>query len=147
LAAFHKGLGERGYLEIRNVAIEYRWADVHYDRLPALAIELVRRDAAGLAALGGAATALAAKTASASIPIVFVAGGDAVELGLVASLNRPGGNMTGASTTTPALVGKQLELLRELISNLDLIGFLVNPTAPFAESETKEAQTAAQALG
>jgi putative tryptophan/tyrosine transport system substrate-binding protein len=139
LAAFHKGLSEGGYVEGRNVAIEYRWAYGNYDRLPALANELVDRHVAVLVALGGAASALAGKTATAV--------GDPVDLGLVASLNRPGGNVTGATTTTPVLLGKQLGLLRELVPKLDAVGFLVNHTAPFTESETKEAQTAARALG
>jgi putative ABC transport system substrate-binding protein len=147
LAAFHKGLSEGGYVEGQNVAMEYRWAEGHYDRLATLANELVRRDIAVLAALGGSASALAAKTATAVVPVVFVSGGDPVELGLVASLNRPGGNVTGASTTTPELVGKQFALLRELLPKLDSLGFLVNETSPFAEPETREARTAARALG
>jgi putative ABC transport system substrate-binding protein len=147
LAAFRKGLSEGGYVEGRNVAMEYRWASGHYDQLPALANELVHRNVTVLAALGGAASALAAKNATSSIPVVFVGGGDPVELGLVASVNRPGGNVTGATTTAPVLVGKQLALLRELVPKLDVIGFLVNQTAPFAKSETREAQTAARALG
>jgi putative ABC transport system substrate-binding protein len=147
LTAFHKGLSEGGYVEGRNVAIEYRWAEGRYDRLSTLANELVGRDIAVLAALGGAASALAAKAATATIPVVFSAGGDPVELGLVASLNRPGGNVTGATTSTPVLVGKQLGLLRDLIPKLDVIGFLVNHTTPFAEVETRQAQTAARALG
>jgi putative tryptophan/tyrosine transport system substrate-binding protein len=147
LAAFHKGLSESGFVEGRNVAVEYRWADGHYDRLPTLANELVGHDIAVLAALGGAASALAAQAATEIIPVVFVSGGDPVELGLVASLNRPGGNVTGASTTTPVLVGKQFELLRELVPKLDSVGFLVNRTSPFAAPETRQAQTAARALG
>src|SRR5262249_16069510 len=143
LAAFHKGLSEGGYVEGRNVALEYRWAEGHYDRLATLANELVRRDIAVLAALGGAASALPAKTATAIIPVVCASGGDPVELRLVASRNRPGGNVTGATTTSPVLVGKQFELLRELVPKLDSLGFLVNNASPFAEPETREAQTAA----
>src|SRR5271166_4368713 len=147
LAAFHNGLGDGGYVEGRNVTIEYRWAEGHYDRLATLANELVGRDIAVLVALGGAASALAAKAATAIIPVVFASGGDPVELRLVTSIKRPGGNVTGATTSTPVLVGKQFALLRELIPKLDSLGFLVNHTSPFAESETREAQTAASALG
>jgi putative ABC transport system substrate-binding protein len=147
LAAFQKGLSEGGYVEGRNVAIEYRWAEGHYDRLPALANELVRRNIAVLVALGGARSALAAKAATAITPVVFASGGDPVEFGLVASLNRPGGNVTGATTSTPVLIGKQFALLHELVPNLDSLGFLVNRMSPFAEAETREAQTAARALG
>jgi putative tryptophan/tyrosine transport system substrate-binding protein len=146
-AAFNEGLSAGGYVEGRNLAIEYRWAEGRYDRLPTLANELLHRDIAVLAALGGAASAVAAKTATAITPIVFVAGGDPVELGLVASVNRPGGNVTGASTTTPLLVGKQLELLRALVPTLDAVGFLVNPRSPLTEAETREAHAAASALG
>ncbi len=147
-AAFRQGLSEAGYVEGRNVAIEYRWAEGEYDRLPALAAELVRRQVAVIAAGGGVAAALAAKAATTTIPIVFSGGGgDPVKLGLVASLNRPGGNVTGVSILTAALGAKRLGLLRELLPSATLIAVLINPTNPNSEIQLKDIEEAARTVG
>jgi putative tryptophan/tyrosine transport system substrate-binding protein len=147
VAALRAGLAKGGYVEGQNVAIEYRWADGHYDRLPALAVELTRRQVAVIVAMGGEPSALAAKAATKSIPIVFNSGGDPVEAGLVASLNRPGGNATGVSMLFVELGPKQLEILNELITKLAVIAVLVNPTFASAEKEVKDALGAGRALG
>ena len=148
VAAFQKGLNETGYVEGRNVAVEYRWAELHYDRLPALATDLVGRRVSVIAATGGGASPLAAKAATATIPIVFVAGDvDPVNSGLVSSLNRPGGNITGVMLLLTVLGAKRLELLRELVPNAAIIGVLVNPANPGAAAETKDLKGAARALG
>src|SRR5262245_44894860 len=126
LAAFHRGLAEQGYGEGRTLTVEYRWAEGRYDRLPALAAELVGRRVAAIAATGGSVSGLSAKAATTTIPIVFASGGDAVKLGLVPSLNRPSGNVTGVNLTFGALGAKRLELLRELIPKPGLVGMLVN---------------------
>jgi putative ABC transport system substrate-binding protein len=146
LAAFRAGLNEAGFVEGLNVSIEYRWADGRYDRLPALAAELVRVPVAALVATGITA-AVAAKAATSTVPIVFNTGGDPVRFGLVASLNRPGGNVTGVASLGKVLVVKRFELLRELVPKAGAIAFLVNPNNAAAELDTSDAQVAAAALG
>jgi len=146
LAAFHSGLREAGYIEGQNVAIVYRYADGQYDRLPKLAAELVRSQVAVLASTGGDSSILAAKAATATIPIVFIIGSDPVALGYVASLDRPGGNVTGVTVLTSNLGAKRIGLLRELIPSADSIGVLVNPTYPVATGQLKEVQAAAASV-
>jgi putative ABC transport system substrate-binding protein len=145
--AFRNGLSELGYSEGRNVTIEYRWAENQYDRLPALATDLVRRGVTVIAATGGAAAAHAAKDATSNIPIVFTAGSGLVEAGLVASLNRPGGNVTGVSFLTDALGAKRVGLLREVMAQPGTIAVLMNPKGPDAERQSRELPSAAQAIG
>jgi putative ABC transport system substrate-binding protein len=145
VAAFRQGLNETGYIEGRNVAIEFRWAGGQNDRLPALAADLVRRQVAVIFANGPSISA--AMDATAAIPIVFSTGADPVQLGFVASLNRPGGNVTGVAFLVNTIGAKRLELLRELVPTATLIGFLVDPTNPASETETKDMQTAADELG
>ena len=147
VAAFRAGLSETGYIENQNLAIEYRWAEGQYDRLPALAADLVARQVKVIAAIAGSAPAQAAKAATASIPIVFVSGGDPVAEGLVASLNRPGGNVTGVSWIATPLIPKQLELLRQLIANPTVIGALVNPNYPDHALQLRELDEAGAAIG
>jgi putative tryptophan/tyrosine transport system substrate-binding protein len=146
LTAFHQGLNETGYVEGQNVVIEYRWAEGQYDRLPALAADLVRRQVAVMAATSTPA-ALAAKAATSTIPIVFTAAADPVAVGLVISLNRPGGNATGVSLYLSALGAKRLELLHELVPNAAVIGVLVNPTTPDAKSQSEDVKEAAHMFG
>jgi putative ABC transport system substrate-binding protein len=143
---FLQGLKETGYVEGQNVAIEYRWAENQYDRLPALAADLVRRRVAVLVAAGTPA-ALAAKPATSTIPIVFSAGGDPVALGIVASLNRPGANVTGIANLSAELTPKQLQLLGELLPNATLFGVLADPGFPGIQSNIADLQTAARTLG
>jgi putative tryptophan/tyrosine transport system substrate-binding protein len=147
VTALRKGLSETGFVEGRNVAIEYRWAYDQYDRLPALAAELARRQVAVIVAVGVAEVVLAAKTATATIPIVFTGGIDPIGSGVVASLNRPGGNVTGITGMAVQIVGKQLGLLRELVPGAARIGVLVNPTTRQAASIIADANTGASAIG
>jgi putative tryptophan/tyrosine transport system substrate-binding protein len=144
--AFRRGLNETGFIEGRNVAVEYRWAEGHYDRLPGLAAELVRLPVAVLAA-SGITAARAAKASTVTIPIVFNTGGDPVKLGLVTSLNKPDGNLTGVATLGKMLVAKQFEVLRELVPKADAVAFLSNPNNAATEAETSDVQAAAGALG
>jgi putative ABC transport system substrate-binding protein len=145
--AFHKGLAEVGYVDGRNVAIEYRWAEGHLERYPEFAADLVRRPAAVIAAVGGFPAAAAAKAATSAIPVVFQGGFDPVETGLVASLSRPGGNLTGISNLNLALGPKRLEVMHELLPAAKLFALLVNPDHPNADSQSRDMQTAARALG
>ena len=147
LAAFRAGLAAEGYVENRNVVIEYRWADGQYGRLPSLAADLVRQQVAVIAATGVTASGVAAKGATTSIPIVFATGGDPVNLGLVTSLNRPTGNLTGVSWLSNTMAPKRLELLRELVPHAKTIGFLINPENPVVTTEAADVQAAADALG
>jgi putative ABC transport system substrate-binding protein len=147
VAAFHQSLKEAGYIEGRNIAIEYRWAEGHYDRLPALAEDFVGRHLALIVAQGGDPSVLAAKSATATIPIVFTSSSDPVKLGLVASLNRPGGNVTGFWLYTSLLGTKRLELMRRLLPANTSITVLVNPDNPNADFDTAELQDAARTLG
>jgi putative ABC transport system substrate-binding protein len=145
--AFRQGLSETSYVEGRNVAIEYRWAEGSYDRLPALAADLVARKADVIVASGSTPSALAAKNATSTIPIVFTGVSDPVGAGLVASLARPGGNMTGFSVLFVELVAKRLELVSQLVPQAKVIALLVNPNNPDAESMIREAQEAARTKG
>ena len=147
LAGFHRGLGEVGFAEGQNVAVEYRWASGHYEELPDLALELVQRRVAVIVATRGPAAARAAKTATTTIPIVFQSGGDPVKDGLVASLNWPGGNVTGATRLSTDLIPKRLSLLTELVPNLKEIALLVNPVSPQFDNQVKEMHGPTEALG
>jgi putative ABC transport system substrate-binding protein len=147
MQTFYQGLGEAGYVEGRNVAIEYRWAEGHYDRLATLAADLVRRRVAVIAAPGSTPAAMAAKAATTTIPIVFAVGADPIKAGLVASLSRPGGNLTGLTTLTAELVPKQLQLLHEMVPAATTVTLLINPTNLYlAESATRDVQAAALPL-
>jgi putative tryptophan/tyrosine transport system substrate-binding protein len=145
--AFRQGLKEVGYVEGQNLAVEYRWAQGQYDRLPGLVADLVRRQVAVIAATGGDPSPQIAKAATQTIPIVFTANSDPVAEGLVTSLNRPGGNATGVTIFGPAAVTKRLQLLRDLMPQVVAIAYLMNPNNPNAEFELQAAQTAARSLG
>jgi putative tryptophan/tyrosine transport system substrate-binding protein len=148
MPAFHRGLSETGYVDGKNVAIEYRWAEGHNDRLPALAADLVRRQVSVIATPGSTPATLAAKAATSTIPIIFWVGGDPIELGLVTSLNRPEGNLTGVTTLNHGLVAKRMELLHEAVPAMRSIAVLVNPTSPTLTKTTiEDAQAAAHSLG
>jgi putative ABC transport system substrate-binding protein len=148
LPPFHKGLAETGYVEGRSVTIDYRFAEGRNDRLPELAADLVRRQVAVIVAAGGTPSALAAKEATQTIPIVFTVGTDPVQIGLVASLNRPGGNLTGSAELVTAVVAKRLELIHELLPQARTFALLTNPANPrIVDSETSELQSAARQFG
>ena len=147
LRAFRQGLKDTGYVEGENVAVEYHWAENQPDRLPALAAELVRRQVAVIVAAGGTASALAAKSATTTIPIVFIVAEDPVGVGLVASLARPGGNLTGINFFSAELVAKRLELLRELVPAATRVAVLVNPAGPGHEITLRDVEPAARAMG
>jgi putative ABC transport system substrate-binding protein len=147
VAAFRRGLADAGFVEGHNIAIEYRWADGRYDRLPSLAAELVRISVSIIVTTGGTASALAAKHVSNIIPVIFLVAFDPVELGLVASHNRPGGNVTGVSFLVGELTAKRFELLRELAPRAELIGLIINPDYPDTKLQLLDAQAAVSALG
>jgi putative ABC transport system substrate-binding protein len=147
LTAFRRGLSETGYVEGKNLTIEYRWADGRYDQLPALAAELVRRQASVIITTGGPEPARAARAATSTIPIVFISGSDPVADGLVRSFNRPGGNATGVHVFTTSLGPKRLELLRELVPKAETIAFLVNPSSQIAEMQVTEVLAAGRTIG
>jgi putative tryptophan/tyrosine transport system substrate-binding protein len=146
VAAFRQGLGEAGYAEGRNVVIEFRWAEGQHDRLPALAADLVARQVSVIVAPGGAPAAIAAKSVTTTIPIVFEMGADPIAMGLVASLNRPGGNLTGVSSLNVEVTPKRLEILHEAIPTGAVVAVLLNPTSPTADSQLRNLQEAARAL-
>jgi putative tryptophan/tyrosine transport system substrate-binding protein len=145
--AFRQGLGEIGYVEGRNVAIEFRWAEGQHNRLPALATDLAGRPVNVIVAPGGAPAALAAKSATTTIPIVFEMGADPIAMGLVGTLNRPGGNLTGVTSLNVQVTPKRLEILHEVVPTAALIAVLLNPTSPTADSQLRNLQAAADALG
>jgi putative ABC transport system substrate-binding protein len=147
LTAFHDGLKETGHVEGQNVAIEYRWAEGQYDRLPLLAADLVKHSVAVIAATGGPASGLAAKAATSSIPIVFISGSDPVSAGLVTNLARPEGNATGVTFFADTLMGKRLELMHELVPNAATIAVLLNPSNGDTPSQLREVQASARAAG
>jgi putative tryptophan/tyrosine transport system substrate-binding protein len=147
IAAFHQGLGEAGYTEGQNVAIEYRWAEGQNNRLIGLAADLVQRQVNAIVAVGGTPPALAAKAATGVIPILFAVGTDPIAFGLVASLNRPGGNLTGVTALFDEVAPKRLELLHELVPTSTVVALLANPSNPNVESQSKGLEQAARSLG
>jgi putative tryptophan/tyrosine transport system substrate-binding protein len=146
-AAIRQGLQETGFVEGQNVAVEYRWAESQFDRLPELAMDLVTKRVAVIVTIGGTPVVVAAKAATSTIPIVFMVASDPVQLGLVASLNRPGGNITGVAMMGVELEAKRLELIRELVPNAALIGMLVNPANPQAEFQLRAIKEMARTIG
>jgi putative tryptophan/tyrosine transport system substrate-binding protein len=147
LASFRQDLGQAGYFEGRNGVIEYRWAEGRYDRLPAVAAELVSSQVVVIAAVGGEPSGLAAKASTAKIPIVCSLGGDAVEAGLVSNLNRPGGNITGVTIIGQEMGPNRVELAHQLVPNGNVLSALVNPKFPAALAEARDMQTASRSLG
>jgi putative tryptophan/tyrosine transport system substrate-binding protein len=147
VSAFRQGLGETGYVEDQNVAIEFRWAEGQHNRLPALAADLAGRSVNVIVAPGGAPAALAAKSATTTIPIVFEMGADPIAMGLIATLNRPGGNLTGVTSLNVQVTPKRLEILCEVVPTATLIAVLLNPTSPTAASQLRNLQAGADALG
>jgi len=147
VAGFRAGLKETGYIDGQNITIEFRWAEGHYDQLPGMAADLVRRKVAVLVSTGGAPSVAAAKAATSTIPIVFTIGVDPVQLGLVASLSRPGGNITGVNFLTASLESKRLGLLRALLPGVQLIAVLLNPNRPDHADQTRQVQEAAATAG
>jgi putative tryptophan/tyrosine transport system substrate-binding protein len=147
LTVFRNALRETGFVDGRNVTVEARWADGHYEKLPGLAADLVRRNVAAIAALGALPTILAAKAATTTVPIVFGIGGDPVELGLVASLSRPGGNLTGATNLNTEVLPKRLQLMHEVVPVDAKIALLLNPRNPAADGQLRDVRTAARTLG
>ena len=147
VAGFRRGLAQAGYVEHQNVAIDYRWAENQYDRLPALAADLVKRQVRVIAALGGPRPALAVKAATKTIPFVFIGGGDPVKIGLVDSFAKPGGNATGVNMFITAVEAKRLGLLHELIPTASRIAVIVNPNSPEVDRQLSDLQTAARAIG
>jgi putative ABC transport system substrate-binding protein len=147
LRSFRQGLNETGFVEGSNVAIEYRWSDGQYGRLPELAADLAHREVSVITTIDGSASALAAKAATSTIPVIFRIGADPVALGLVASLNRPGGNVTGVTSLTVEVGPKRLEVLHQLVPTATVMALLLNPTSPFAETLTRDLQAAARMLG
>jgi putative ABC transport system substrate-binding protein len=145
--AFYNGLRDIGFVEAQNVAVDFRWADGQYDRLPEFAVEFARRRVALIVAVGAVQAIRAAKTATSTIPVVFVTGDDPVKLGLVASLNRPGGNVTGSNLVNMGLGTKRLALLNEFVAKGSVLAMLLNPTNPASEEQSKDAQAAASTLG
>src|SRR6516225_1075380 len=147
VVAFRQGLRETGFVEGQNVAVEYRWAQGHYDRFPELAAEFVRRQVAVIAATGGEPSPQSAMATTQTIPIVFTANGDPVSEGLVTNLRQPGGNVTGITIFGPAAVTKRVQLMHQLIPHVATIAYLMNPSHPSGEIEMRAAQTAARSLG
>jgi putative ABC transport system substrate-binding protein len=146
VSAFHKGLNETGYVEGRNIAVEYRWAEGHYDQLPKLAADLVRRNVAVIVSTGGHGPTFAATAATSTIPIVFTIGADPVKLGLVGSLNRPGGNVTGVGLFITQMASKRLGLLLEMVPKVETVAILLNPSNHGSADQLADAEQAARAL-
>ena len=147
LPAFRRGLREIGFVEDQNVTIEYRWAEFEHERLTQMATDLVGHSVTAIVALGGTPSALAAKAATSTIPIVFLTGLDPVEFGFVTSLNRPGGNMTGIAALQGELAAKRIELLHEMVPKASVVALLVNPSNPYTKTETRVSQDGAHAIG